>query len=137
MRIFRTIITALVLALVGLGGLSVAPAGAEQALPKRELTEKDPVQVSYNAYRLKGKVQEMQADGVTLLPYADRTVHVQKKACKACAWRTVRKIRTNDVGVYKTRARVPQEGRWKWRVKIKASSGYATTKGNGWVLFFA
>jgi hypothetical protein len=61
MRIVRTIVTALVLALVGLGGLGVSPAGAERALPKRVVTQKDPVQVSYNAYRLKGTVEEPQA----------------------------------------------------------------------------
>ena len=137
MRMFRTIVTALVLALVGLGGLSVAPAGAEQALPKRVITEDPPGdhQVSYNAFKLKGKVEEPQADG-TVLPYAGQKVFVQKKACKTCAWRTTQKIKTDEVGTYKTRIFAPQHGRWKWRVKVKPSNGFGTTKGTAWTLYF-
>lgn len=137
MRIFRTVVTALVIALLGLGGLGVAPAGAEQSLPKRVITEDPPGehQVSYNAFKLKGKVEEPQADG-TVLPYAQRSVFIQKKACKTCAWRTTKKVKTDEVGTYKTRIFAPQQGRWKWRVKVKASSGYGTTKGTAWTLFF-
>lgn len=137
MRIVRTIVTALVLALVGTAGVSIAPAGADRALPKRVITEEPPGehQVSYNAFKLKGKVEEPQADG-TLLPYAERKVFIQKKACKKCAWRTNKKVKTDDAGKYKTRIFAPEQGRWKWRVKVKASSGYGTTKGTAWTLYF-
>ena len=137
MRIVRTVVTALVLALVGAAGVSVAPAGADRALPKRLITEEPPGdhQVSYNAFKLKGKVEEPQIDG-TVLPYAERKVFIQKKACRKCAWRTNKLVRTDEAGKYKTRIYAPERGRWKWRVKVKASGGYGTTKGTAWTLYF-
>lgn len=139
MRIIRTVIAGLLAALLGMSVL--APAQADQALPKRTITEQDPNehQIDFNAFRLKGTVTELQADGVSYLPYAEKRVQLQKKACpkQSCRWRTVRQFKTNDSGAFKTKIFAPRTGRWKWRVKVKGSNGYATTKGETWTLFFA
>ena len=84
MRTLRTVLSALVVALLLVGGLSTS-AGAG-SLPKRVIEEVPPKtkQVSYNAFKLKGTVAEPQLDG-TLLPYANamkqeaskKTVEVQ------------------------------------------------------------
>ena len=117
MRTVRTILAALVAALLLVGGLS-ASAGAG-SLPKRIIDEVPPrtKQVSYNAFKLKGTVSEPQVDG-TLLPYAGQ------------------KVKTNDSGVFKTRIYAPDKGRWKWRSKVDHSNGFGNTKGKVWTLYF-
>ncbi|HXH78717.1 hypothetical protein [Nocardioides sp.] len=139
MFIIRNVVAGLLAALLASGVIAAAPAQADQALPKRTLTEQPPSehQINFNTFRLKGTVTELQVDGVTYLPYAEKTVQLQKKACaKGCSWKTVKKIKTDEVGKYKTKIFAPREGRWKWRVKIKASNGFGTTKGEVWNLFF-
>lgn len=139
MRTFRTITAVLLSALLGMGVFATTPAQASQSLPKRTLVEQAPDehQVSFNAFKLKGTVTELQADGITVLPYAKKKVQLQKKACaKGCNWKTVQKIKTNEAGKYKTKIFAPRNGRWKWRVKVKGSNGFSTTKGEAWILFF-
>jgi hypothetical protein len=140
LSIIRTLIAGLLAAFLGLGVIAVAPAQADQALPKRTITEQPPGdhQLNFNTFLLKGTVTELQADGVTYLPYVEKTVQLQKKACatKACPWKTVKKTKTNELGKYRTKIFAPREGRWKWRVKVKASNGFGTTKGEVWTLFF-
>ncbi|CAA9392001.1 MAG: hypothetical protein AVDCRST_MAG60-1602 [uncultured Nocardioides sp.] len=140
MPIIRTVVAGLLAALLGTSALAAAPAQAKGALPKRTITEQPPGehQVNFNTFKLKGKVTEIQADGVTYLPYAEKTVQLQKKACatKKCSWRTVKKLKTNELGKYQTKIFAPRDGRWKWRVKVKASNGFGTTKGEAWTLFF-
>jgi hypothetical protein len=141
MRIIRTVIAGLLAALLGLSAFAAAPVQADQALPKRTITEEPPGdhQLNFNTFKLKGVVTEVQVDGVTYLPYADKTVQLQKKACAkaSCKWKTVNKVKTDETGKYKTKIFAPRTGRWKWRVKVKASHGYATTKGEIWTLFFS
>ena len=135
MRTFRAVLAAFVAALLVAGAFSVsATAGS---LPKRVIEEIPPgdQQVSYNAFKLKGTVSEPQADG-TLLPYANQKVKILKKACGSCKWKTVKKIKTNDRGVFKTRIFAPERGRWKWRSKVDNSNGYGNTKGKIWTLYF-
>ncbi|WP_210650030.1 hypothetical protein [Nocardioides sp. SYSU D00065] len=135
MRTFRAVLAAFVAALLVAGAFSVsATAGS---LPKRVIEEIPPgdQQVSYNAFKLKGTVSEPQADG-TLLPYANQKVKILKKACGSCKWKTVKKIKTNDRGVFKTRIFAPERGRWKWRSKVDHSNGYGNTKGKVWTLYF-
>lgn len=135
MRIFRTVLATLVAALLVVGVLSTS-AGAG-SLPKRIIDEIPPrdKQVSYNAFKLKGTVMEPQVDG-TLLPYADQKVKILKKKCGTCKWRTVKKVKTNDSGVFKTRIYAPDRGRWKWRSKVDHSNGFGNTKGRVWTLYF-
>ncbi len=138
-RTIRTVLAGLLVALLSMSVIAAAPAQADQALPKRTITEQPPGehQVNFNTFKLKGVVEELQVDGVTYLPYAERTVQLQKKACaKGCTWRIVKKFKTNEVGKYTTKIFAPRTGRWKWRVKVKASNGYGTTKGETWTLFF-
>ena len=135
MRTVRTVLAALVAALLLVGGLSTS-AGAG-SLPKRIIEEVPPKtkQVSYNAFKLKGTVMEPQVDG-TLLPYANQKVKILKKKCGTCKWKTVKKIKTDDTGAYKTRIYAPEKGRWKWRSKVDHSNGYGNTKGKVWTLYF-
>lgn len=140
MSIIRTVVAGLLAALLGMSVLAAAPVQAEGALPKRTIAEQPPGehQINFNTFKLKGKITEIQADGVTYLPYAEKTVQLQKKACatKRCSWKTVKKFKTNELGKYQTKIFAPRDGRWKWRVKVKASNGFGTTKGKAWTLFF-
>lgn len=135
MRTFRAVLAAIVAALLVSGTLSTgASAGS---LPKRIIEEVNPdtKQVSYNAFKLKGTVMEPQADG-TLLPYAKGKVKILKKKCGSCKWKTVKKIKTDANGTFKTRIYAPDKGRWKWRSKVDHSNGYGNTKGTVWTLYF-
>jgi hypothetical protein len=135
MRTLRTVLAALVAALLVAGVLSASASAGSQ--PKRIIDEVPPdtKQVSYNAFKLKGTVMEPQLDG-TLLPYANQQVKILKKKCGSCKWKTVKKIKTNDSGVFKTRIYAPEKGRWKWRSKVDHSNGYGNTKGEVWTLYF-
>ena len=135
MRKFRAVLAALVAALL-VGGMLMSSASAG-SLPKRLIDEERPGdhQVSYNAFKLKGSVMEPQADG-TLLPYADQQVKILKKTCGTCKWKTVKKIKTDELGVFKTRIFAPERGRWKWRSKVDHSNGFGNTKGKVWTLYF-
>ena len=135
MRKFRAVLAALVAALL-IGG-ALATGAAAGSLPKRIIDEVPPgtKQVSYNAFKLKGTVMEPQADG-TLLPYAEQRVKILKKKCGTCKWKTVKKIKTDETGAFKTRIYAPEKGRWKWRSKVDHSNGYGNTKGTVWTLYF-
>jgi hypothetical protein len=135
MRKFRAVLAALVAALL-VGGV-LATGATAGSLPKRIIDEVPPgtKQVSYNAFKLKGTVMEPQADG-TLLPYADQQVKILKKKCGTCKWKTVKKIKTDETGAYKTKIYAPEKGRWKWRSKVDHSNGYGNTKGKVWTLYF-
>ena len=135
MRKFRAVLAALVAALL-VGGV-LATGATAGSLPKRIIDEVPPgtKQVSYNAFKLKGTVMEPQADG-TLLPYADQRVKILKKKCGTCKWKTVKKIKTDDAGAYKTKIYAPEKGRWKWRSKVDHSNGFGNTKGKIWTLYF-
>lgn len=138
MRIFRTAATGLLATVVGLGAVVAGPTTASNAAakPERIITEVPPAghQVAYNAFRLKGTVSNPQVDG-TVLPFQGKVL-LTKKACKTCAFKTVRKVKVNEKGVFKTRLTVPNRGRWTWRVKVKGNSVYKTTLGEKWTLFF-
>lgn len=131
MRMFRAALTMIVTALLTVAVMSV-PAYA--ANPKRIITETRPVQVNIRAFVLKGLVTEPLPDGTTRI-YANRRVKIQKRTCRKCRWKVVRTIRTNDNGKYRTRIKAPLKGRWRWRARVPASSGYAVTVGRTWVLY--
>ena len=135
MRKFRAVLAALIAALL-IGG-ALATGAAAGSLPKRIIDEVPPgtKQVSYNAFKLKGTVMEPLADG-TLLPYAEQRVKILKKKCGTCKWKTVKKIKTDETGAFKTRIYAPEKGRWKWRSKVDHSNGYGNTKGKVWTLYF-
>jgi hypothetical protein len=135
MRKLRAVLAALVAALL-VGGVLMTSASAG-SLPKRIIDEERPGdhQVSYNAFKLKGTVTEPQADG-TVLPYANQRVKILKKACGTCKWKTVKKIKTNESGIFKTRIFAPEKGRWKWRSKVDHSNGFGNTKGKVWTVYF-
>ena len=138
MRTLRTVLATFVAAVLtlGLGSVALVPASAADG-PKRIIVEEDPDdnQVTFNAFKLKGNVTQPLPDG-TVTPYAEDVVKLQKKSCGECKWKTVKKLKTNENGTFKTRIFAPREGRWKWRVKVPGSDGYATTKGQTWTLYF-
>ena len=135
MRKLRAVLAVLIAALL-VGGV-LATGATAGSLPKRIIDEIPPStkQVSYNAFKLKGTVLEPQVDGTTL-PYANQKVKILKKKCGTCRWKVVKKVKTNDKGVFKTRIYAPEKGRWKWRSKVSRSNGYGNTKGKVWTLFF-
>ena len=61
---------------------------------------------------------------------------ILKKKCGTCKWKVVKKVKTNDYGIFKTRIYAPEQGRWKWRSKVDHSNGYGNTKGKVWTLYF-
>lgn len=136
MRTFRALSSAVLAAVLTVGvGISAPGTAGAAVKPKRILEEQATKQVDIRAFRMKGKVTEPQADGITEpVPYVGK-VRVQKKACGTCAWKVVKTVKTNNYGTYKTRAYAPRKGRWKWRVRIPGSRGYAATKGRAWSLF--
>ena len=138
MRMLRNVVATLLAALLvtGLVGATSVGAGAG-SLPQRIIDERPPAdrQVTYNAFRLKGTVTEPQLDGTTL-PYVGR-VKILKKACRSCNWKTVKTVRTDSAGVFRTRIYAPSQGAWKWRSKVDYSDGYSNTKGKVWTLYFA
>ena len=137
MRMLRNVVAVLLAALLVTGLVSATSVGAgASSLPQRVIDEKPPGdrQVTYNAFKLKGTVTEPQLDGTTL-PYVGK-VKILKKACRTCKWKTVKKVKTDASGVYKTRIYAPNRGRWKWRSKVAYSDGYSTTKGKIWTLYF-
>lgn len=135
MRMLRTVLAAIVAALLVSGSLSVAASAG--SLGERIIDENPPGQnqVTYNAFKLKGTVTEPQLDGTTL-PYANQPVKILKKKCSTCKWKTVKKVQTDESGVFKTRIYAPERGRWKWRSKVDHSNGYSNTKGKVWTLYF-
>lgn len=125
-----------VLLSVGAGaGALIAPADAA-AKPQRVLEEKEPKQLprDVDTFKLVGNVYNPQLDGTTL-PYTGK-IFLQKKTCKACKFKTVKKTKTDSDGRYKFRADVPHTGRAIYRVKVKSNDTYATTKGRNWTLLF-
>lgn len=135
MRKLRVVLAALVAAL--LVAVALSTSATAWSAPKRVIDEVPPrdKQVSYNAFKLKGTVTEPQLDG-TALPYANQKVKILKKTCATCGWKTVKKVTTNDRGIFKTRIYAPERGRWKWRSKVDHSNGYGNTKGKVWTLYF-
>jgi hypothetical protein len=135
MRVFRAVLAAFVAALLVTGVLGMSASAG--SAPKRIIDEEPPRdhQVSYNAFKLKGVVSEPQLDG-TLLPYANQPVKILKKKCGTCSWKVVKKVMTDETGLFKTKIYAPEKGRWRWRSKVDHSNGYGNTKGEVWTLYF-
>jgi hypothetical protein len=135
MRTVRAVLAAFVAALLVTGVLGMSASAG--SAPKRIIEEEPPRdhQVSYNAFKLKGVVSEPQLDG-TLLPYANQPVKILKKKCGTCSWKVVKKVMTDETGLFKTRIYAPEKGRWRWRSKVDHSNGYGNTKGQVWTLYF-
>lgn len=152
MRVLRNVLSAVLVAILGLGMASAVPTSAQAvAKPKRVIEEEPPSdhQVDFNAFKLKGTVTQVVLDPLTgapvvdpatgaevYAPYADQKVKLQKKKCKNCGWKNSKTLRTNDNGTFKTRIYAPRTGKWKWRVKVKGSDGFRTTKGKTWTTGF-
>jgi len=136
MRTVRALVATLLAAVLGLGAAfaTTAPAQAQLAKPKRTIVEKDPNDISFFKFRLKGKIT--QVDPVTLVetPYAKGKVKLMKKACKKCKWKQFGKFKTTSEGKFRTVIFAPKARgqRWKWQVKVPASDRVGVTKGTVW-----
>lgn len=138
MRNLRTIVSAVLVAVMSLGGVALVSSpshAATTAKPKRVITEADPRndRVGPLTYRFTGQAKQPLADG-TLAPYAKKKVQIQLKKCATCKWKTQKVLTTGTSGRYKTRIAIPRKGRWWWRSMIKADRTYATTFGRSWLV---
>ena len=92
---------------------------------------------SYNTFKLKGTITELQVDGVTFLPYAEQKVQLLKKACgRAASGRRSRRSRPTSAASTRP-ASTPRRGPLEVaRRRSRHSNGYGTTKGKVWTLYF-
>ncbi|WP_248580229.1 hypothetical protein [Nocardioides sp. InS609-2] len=125
MRIVRALIAMFIAALLGTSILSVVPAGATDTLPTRVITGERQA-TTYRAFSLKGNIEA----------FPNGEANLQKKACGSCKFKTVNKVKTTAYGNYKTKIFTPPTGKWKWRVKVKAQGGYATSYSPVFATFF-
>ncbi len=117
MRIVRTLIALFVAGLVGSSALSVVPAGASESLPTRIITGDDTPK-TYRSFKLAGNIEA----------FPNGKAFLQKKKCGKCNFKTVKKnVKTTAYGNYSTTIYTPPKGKWKWRIKVKAQGGYATS----------
>lgn len=148
MRIIRTVTVGLLTAFLCLSAVATAPVQAQVgqaqlagSLPKRTLDEVAPAnnQINYNTFLLKGTITELQVDGITYLPYANGKVQLQRKFCGkngACTFKTIGKFKTKETGKFRVKLKALESGRTKYRIKVKGSDGYGTTKGTAWTVGF-
>lgn len=121
MKFFRLLQSAVLAALLGLALGVTAPAQATDAAadsrPQRVIEWKEK-QKDWRTFLIKGKVQDL----------AGGKVLVQKKKCRACQWKTVRKVRTNDRTRFRTKIYAPRTGKWFWRFQVRGGDGYARSR---------
>jgi hypothetical protein len=135
MRMLRSFAIVLITAVLALG-LGVTTPATAATKPKRTLVEQPIKEVAIRTFVMKGQVTELQADGITELPYRGK-VQFQRKDCRKCPWKTQKTVKTNKRGVYKSRVYAPRTGRWKWRVRVPGSDGFRATVGRGIWLYYS
>jgi hypothetical protein len=113
-----------------LASASAAPAGSPtaetssrqaQLLPERTVTAA--VIKRGSKLIMKGKVSP---------GHANKTVLVQKKKCKSCAWKVSSKVTTTDESRYRLQIYAPPAGSWFWRAKIRKYGKYAVSYSPAW-----
>lgn len=113
----RTILAGLVACILTLTLTGAPPANAAPK-PAREVGGKI-VNVTQQKLAFKGKVF-----GARERPYARRNVELQKRTCKSCIWRVVKRDRTDRNTRYRFRVGAPREGRWYYRVAVPETKKY-------------
>ncbi len=160
MRHIRTVMSGALVGVVSLSVISAVPSFAATdvvasshaaSLLKRVIAEDDPNEhrLGFDSFRLEGQVTEPAIDELTGLPlldpitgeqvynrYAKAKVKLQQKKCSKCQFKTVKKLKTNKFGKFKARIFAPRKGKWKWRVHVPASNGYAAVNGTTWTTSF-
>lgn len=118
LRLLQSVLLALV---VGLSLAVATPtAGASEPLPERYISTKMKAK-NWRTHVLTGKVQD----------HSNGRVLIQKKTCRKCKWKTVRKLKTNDNTWYRTKIHAPKrrnQGTWWWRVQVNKKDGYARSR---------
>ena len=125
MRIVRALIALFIATLLGSSLMSVVPAGATEALPERVITgSRTPL--TYKSFYVEGNIEA----------YPSGRAVLQKKACRSCKYKKVKKFTTTAYGNYRVKIYTPRTGKWKWRVKVKAQGGYATSYSQVFATFY-
>ena len=117
MRIFRAVATVLTTLLLGIGLLTATSTTSSAGLPERQITISKPRQVSYDVFRVRGRVEALR----------NGTFVIQRKTCRSCTWRKYRVEETNRRTRYVARVNAPKRGKWRYRVRVRKSDGYATS----------
>ncbi len=116
MRTVRALIALFIATTLGMSALAAVPAVAAGSLPTRVITGDD-TQKTYRSFSLKGNIEA----------FPSSKARLQKKECGSCKFKTIKKVKTSAYGNYSTTIYTPPRGKWKWRVKVKAQGGYATS----------
>lgn len=127
MKMFRLLHSALLALLVGLVLVAVPAHASDEppattptvttSLPQRVITWEEK-QKDWRTFLIKGKVQDL----------VDGKVLVQKKECRSCKWKTVRKVRTDERTRFRTKIFAPEKGKWFWRFQVNADATYARSR---------
>jgi hypothetical protein len=64
--------------------------------------------------------------------HVKKSVYIQKKKCRTCAWKPFAKATTNDRSNYRMRIYAPRKGAWFWRAKVRAYGRYTTSYSGVW-----
>lgn len=113
----RTLIVGLVAGVLALTLLGAAPATADPK-PYRQVGGKI-VNVTQHKLAFKGKVF-----GAQERAYAGRITWLQKKTCRSCNWRVVKRERTNSHTRYRYPVGAPRHGKWFYRVVVPETRVY-------------
>ncbi len=117
----KSLIGALLVALVVVigpaphaGASGVVTAAGSRDLPRREMN--DEVFTNAKGWLIfKGDVEP---------GWANRKIRLYKRECKACAWKLVRWIPTDDEGRWRTRIYAPRTGYWYWKGVVPKRGDY-------------
>ncbi|WP_104105626.1 hypothetical protein [Nocardioides sp. 616] len=127
MRAFRALTALIVAVLLGTSLLGPATAHARNTdNPKRIVEVNAEKKLDYRSFRYKGTVEAL-PNGKVLL---------EKKSCGKCKWKTVKKLKTNDAGKFRTKIFTPNKGKWLWRTRVNAQGGYARSYSRKIATFF-
>jgi hypothetical protein len=126
MRVFRALTALIVAVLLGTSLLGPSAASAASDAPKRVVEVNADKKLDYRSFRYKGVVEAL-PNGKVLL---------QKKACGKCSWKTVKKLKTNDAGKFRTKIFTPNKGKFLWRTRVNAQDGYARSYSRQIATFF-
>ena len=117
MRIFRALTALLTAVLLGSSMLAVAPAQADDR-PTRNI-EWNTTQKDWRTFKLKATVEAL-PNGKAI---------IEKKACGKCKWKKLKKVKTNDRSILKTKIYSPRtSGKWLYRIRVNAQDGYAMSR---------
>ena len=127
MRTNRFLTGLLGLALAVLAPLApTAPADAA-GLPAREISSRM-VKVTAHKIVFKGKVKGDPK-------YAGKVVRIERRIGKQGTWRSYNKVRSTDLGNWRSRVGVPRTGRWYFRAVTPQTNNYRKSYSGVWYTY--